>query len=285
VTAPPGDVWPPVEPSDTALRRGVLAVSVLHDLDLTPLPGGDVELTAPPRALVTRDELLLALAGTDPETPTGRDRVLGWLTVRRWLADTAHAVLEESARPVGTPVDSPLHPGPDWVRRPVLGGALDLGLGFVGLRPDRPDDVVVVAPAVLAAAGVDADGWWPAAEAYLERMGELAVQRWQRDPGDAIRPMGDCDVVTLLGSRTFRAALAGASGGLCPAAVPMRTRGWLDLSRVDPAFALAAAAATEVPSRGFSRPLLLTADEVALALPGGRPTRAATSEATGPGPA
>ncbi|MGE5763139.1 MAG: hypothetical protein ACM3ZF_04415 [Mycobacterium leprae] len=49
----------------------------------------------------------------------------------------------------------------------------------------------------------------------------------------------------------------------------MRDRGWLDLRRVDPAFALAAAAATPVDRRGFTRPLLLTADEVAMARAGG----------------
>jgi len=53
--------------------------------------------------------------------------------------------------------------------------------------------------------------------------------------------------------------------------VPMRRRGWLDLSRIDPAFTAAAAAATALEERGFDRPLLLTLDEVAMAPAGGRP--------------
>jgi hypothetical protein len=51
----------------------------------------------------------------------------------------------------------------------------------------------------------------------------------------------------------------------------MLRRGWLDLSRIDPAFTAAAAAATTPEERGFDRPLLLTVDEVALAAAGGRP--------------
>ena len=55
------------------------------------------------------------------------------------------------------------------------------------------------------------------------------------------------------------------------AAVPMRRRGWLDLTRIDPAFTAAAAAATAPAERGFSRPVLVTADEVTVATEGGRP--------------
>src|SRR5512144_3083051 len=100
-------------------------------------------------------------------------------------------------------------------------------------------------------------------------MGALAAARWWREPEGPLRPMGDCDVVTLLGSLRLRVTLTASSGGMRTAAVPMRDRGWLDLRRVDPAFALAAAAATPVDRRGFTRPLLLTADEVAMARAGG----------------
>ena len=87
-----------------------------------------------------------------------------------------------------------------------------------------------------------------------------------------LRPIGDCDVVTLLASRTFRTALCAQDGtGMRAAAVPMRRRGWLDLSRIDPAFTVAAAAATDELARGFSRPLLVTVDEVTLSMVGGRP--------------
>jgi hypothetical protein len=94
-------------------------------------------------------------------------------------------------------------------------------------------------------------------------MGELAVTRLRRDGTGVITPMGGCDVVTLLGSRALRTYLAEGDGtGLRALAVPMRTRGWFDLARIDPAFVSAAAAATDEVDRGFARPLLITRDEV-----------------------
>lgn len=258
-------------PEEQALRRCALAVSVLHDIDLLPQPAG-LLLPDPPAVLVGWAVCQRALGDAAPESSLGRDRLAAWLRARRWIADLPVGDLARSARPVGMVVGSEPHPGPDWVRRRVLGGALDLGLGFVGLDPARPDDVIASADAVLSAAGVDGAPWWPGALDYLERMGTRATERWARNPGDALRPMGDCDVVTLLGSATLRAALAGGTaGGMRAVAVPMRTRGWLDLARIDPAFALAAAAATEPAERGFDAPLLVTADEVVLPAEGGRP--------------
>lgn len=256
---------------ETALRRCALAVSVLHDIDLAPVVDGLV-LTSPTPVLVPWLQCHSALRGGEPESDGGRSRLADWLRVRRWLADRSVRDLADSARPVGMPVGAPQHPGPGWTRRAVLGGALDLGIGLLGLDPAQPDHVVVPPTDVLAAAGVDAAGWWPAAESYLESMGRRAAERLARDPTAPLRPMGDCDVVTLLGSGAFRSVLAGGpAGGMRAVAVPMRTRGWLDLSRIDPAFALAAAAATDAAQRGFSRPLLVTADEVVLPVPGGRP--------------
>jgi hypothetical protein len=140
----------------------------------------------------------------------------------------------------------------------------------VGVGPD-PDEVVVIPQGALDAAGIDPSPWWPVARHYLERMGTIAAQRLIDVP--ILRPIGDCDVVTLLASQNFRAALCAHEGtGMRAAAVPMRRRGWLDLSRIDPAFTIAAAAATDEDSRGFSRPLLITADEVALPAPGGSPS-------------
>jgi hypothetical protein len=179
--------------------------------------------------------------------------------------------LRRRARPVGIPVDDPLHPGLDWVRQRVLGDVLDLGVGFVGVGAD-PDAVVVVPQGCLDAMKVDPAPWWPVVVDYLERMGALAADRLRATSSTTLRPIGDCDVVTLLGSRTLRTALANQDGtGLRAAAVPMRTRGWLDLSRIDPAFTVAAAAATAEAERGFPRPLLLTAEEVTLAPAGGQP--------------
>ena len=50
----------------------------------------------------------------------------------------------------------------------------------------------------------------------------------------------------------------------------MRQRGWLDLGRIDPAFAAAAALATEPEERGFDCAVLVTAEEVVLVRTGGQ---------------
>ena len=98
----------------------------------------------------------------------------------------------------------------------------------------------------------------------------MAAERMERNPNAPLRPMGDCDVVTLLGSMTLRAAIVEeVADGMRTVAVPMRSRGWLDLSRVDPAFSAAAARLTAPEERGFSRPLLVTREEVAMAPEGG----------------
>lgn len=252
-----------------ALRRCALAVSVLHDIDLQPALGG-VVLTAEPKLRIGWAECRRALAGAEPESERGRQLLAQWFRLRSWIAARGPQ-LAELARPYGVAVDNEAHPGLDWVRHRVLGDALDVGLGFIGLDPAHPDRVVVPPHELLRATRLPAGQWWTGAARYLERMGEMARQRYRRDPRAPIRPMGDCDVVTLLASRTLRAALASAHGGMRAAAVPIRSRGWLDLSRIDPAFVLAAAALTEPAYRGFSRPLLVTADEVTMPLPGGRP--------------
>ena len=255
-------------PDSLELRRLALAVSVLDDVDIVPLDDG-VLLTGDVPVEVTWLELRRALGGADPADDLGRFRVRAWLRGRRIATDVHVEHLRTQARPVGLPVDHPLHPGLGWVRQRVLGDALDLGFGFVGVGTD-PDEVVVVPQGALDAAGVDPSPWWPVAHDYLERMGAVAAQRLAANP--VLRPIGDCDVVTLLASRTLREALCAHDGtGMRAGAVPMLRRGWLDLTRIDPAFTAAAAAATAPHERGFSRPLLLTADEVTLAPEGGRP--------------
>jgi hypothetical protein len=97
--------------------------------------------------------------------------------------------------------------------------------------------------------------------------------------------MGDSDVATLLGSASFRAGLvADEPAGMRAAAVPTRNRGWLDLSRIDPAFARAAASLADPVERGFERPLLVTAEEVALARDGGDPVLQALRDVAAPDP-
>lgn len=248
----------------------MLAVSVLHDLDIEPAKLG-VTLTGSPTVWVSWGECRRALAGHDPETAAGRERLSRWLLARRWVQDLPLGDLVERLRPVGLPLDHPLHPGLDWVRRRVLGDALDLGLGAVDLDPHDPDHVVLLPQPLLDAVGLDSEVQWIAAEAYLDRMGAVAGERMALDAKGQLRPIGDCDVVTLLGSRVLRTAIAAVAGGMGAVVVPMRRRGWTKLALIDPAFGPAAAAATAAHDRGFSRPLLVTADEVALASEGGRP--------------
>lgn len=273
VPAPRGYALLVTDPTLAELRRGVLAISVLDDLDVVATDEG-AELIGRPTVRVSWSECQGALGGGHPESPIGRARLARWLCQRRWVANRPLGDLAERVRPYGVPVDGTLHPGPDWVRHRVLGGALDLGIGVVGLDPKSPDQVVAVAQGVLAAVGAP-PGWWSPARRYLEEMGGLAADRFGRDRRTALRPMGDCDVVTLLGSASFRRALVAGCQGMCQVAVPMRARGWLDLSHIDPAFAMAAAAATDEAERGFDRPLLVTADEVTQSPPGGRPARLA----------
>ncbi|HEY0485682.1 MAG TPA: hypothetical protein VGD72_05485 [Mycobacteriales bacterium] len=280
-----------VAPSLTHLRRDVLAVSVLRDLDLSPADDGLV-LDGVPAVAVGWDECERALDGARVGSETGRRRLAGWLTGRRRLADLvptaegsavpvdpAESGLADRVRPLGFPVGHPHHPGPGWTITRVLGDAVELGLGVRGLDAARPDDVLPVSRELLRAASLDDTRCWDAATAYLDAMAAVAAQRWRRDPAEPLRPVGDCDVVTLLGSPVLRSALAAPQGGMCPCVVPMRTRGWTELRRVDPAFAVAAVAATADEQRGFDRPLLVTADEVGLAAGGGRPTEIALRDA------
>lgn len=257
-------------PAPVQLRQCALAVAVVHDVDLTPSPHG-VVLPGEPEVLVTWAECRRAIAGAEATSQTAQLRLKHWLTVRRQLATLPLEELAERARPYGVPVESEVHPGIDWVRRRVLGDTLDLGFGFVGLDPSRPDTVMPVQQQVLRAAAIEPSPWWPNAVVYLERMGEMAAERLARNEKAPLRPMGDCDVVTLLGSRTLRSAMVQSEihDGVRTVAVPMRSRGWLDLTRIDPAFSAAAARLTSDDERGFDRPLLVTAEEVVLARPDG----------------
>jgi hypothetical protein len=257
---------PPIE--SPALRRLVLTVAVLDDVDVEPRETG-VLLTGDIPVEVPWPELSAAVGHLDLESPVARIRARRHLVGRRLAAGTTPEALQARARPVGFPTDDALHPGRAWVQESVLGGALDLGLGFVGVGED-PDAVVVLPVEGLDA--VAASRWWPEARRYLERMGTARAERFLQRPEEPLRPSGDCDVVTLLGSRALRTALAGRDGtGMAAVAVPMRRRGWCDLRRIDPAFAVAAAAATDEELRGFPRPLLVTVEELGLARAGGRP--------------
>jgi hypothetical protein len=264
-----------------ALRRCVLAVAVLQDVDVVPTEDG--VLTDSGR-LIPWDAVAAGLAGCDPESPAARTALSAWLRAVQQLAWRSPSDLASRARPVGLPRGHLLHPGATWAMGTVPGGVLDVGVGFLGVGPDQ-DEVVVPRAGLLAAIGLDTRRWWPACAAYLEDMGLLAASRLELHPDRPLRPMGDCDVVTLLASRAFRRALSGRDWvGMRAAAVPTRQRGWLDLSRTDPAFALAAAALADPDDRGFPRPLLITAEELVMARAGGDPVLQAIRDGAAPDP-
>jgi hypothetical protein len=250
-----------------ALRRCVLAVSVIDGVDVYP---GDhyVRFECGPVLHLEWSEIDQVVAGVDADSSEARRRLAAWLRLRGALATIDQPALR--LRAIGLPRGHVLHPGPSWVRHAVHGGALDVGIGMLGLGDD-PDEVVVVPPALLTAAGMDILASWPDLARSLEQTGRLAAARLTHDPSAPLRPFGDFDVVTLLASTAFRAELCSADPiGWRSAAVPMRQRGWLDLGRIDPAFAAAAALATEPHERGFDRALLVTTEEVVLARTGGQ---------------
>ncbi len=146
----------------------------------------------------------------------------------------------------------------------MLGGALALGLG---LRDPLREETLPLPAGVLAAVGLPAADCWPVAHARTERMSELAARQLGRNGADGgvLRPVGGCDVLTLLTGSALRRALAEGDGtGMRAVAVPNRTRGWFDLARVDPAYVALAWRLTDEHERGLPRPLLVTRDELVL---------------------
>lgn len=227
-----------------------------------------------------------------------RQQVARLLEVARLLADAGEgpaggveAVLAQVV-PLALPPGHALHPGAGWVCEQVRGGVLDLGLGLrlasvpdaapdtpPGAAPDTAADaaadagvagrgapVVPLAPGVLACAGLPAgtaEAWWPQLRERLDQLGGLAAARLQREGTTVVTALGGCDALTLLASPTLRRHLAAGDGiGMRSVGAPMRTRVWFDLRRIDPAFVVAAAAATDAEQRGVDRPLLVTVDEL-----------------------
>jgi hypothetical protein len=271
----------PGESGRAALRRCVLAVSVIQDIDLIPVDDGVILGSG---RLVPWHTIEAGLAGHDPELAETRAVLTGWLRALGSLAWRSPDDLAGRARPVGLPRGHGEHPGAVWTQATVPGDVLDLGVGLLGIGDD-PDQVVVVKAGLLEACGHAPGAWWQSCVRYLEEMGELAASRYRRDPLQPLRPMGDCDVVTLLGSAAFRRGLVGRdSAGMRATAMPTRRRGWLDLSRIDPAFALVAATLADDHERGFDRPLLITAEEVVMARRGGDPILQALRDAAAPDP-
>lgn len=258
-----------IDTGTAALRRLAFEASLTIDLDVSPTSEG-VLVQGTTQVEVTWAHLEAVTADIGTAAGAARWRVGQLLRQVHALAALRLTDRVERLRPVGFPVASSRFPGPDWQQARVFGGTLALGLGVLGLYED-PDHVDAVLGSALDAVGEDPAALWPAAEHYLERMGAVAAERLRgRDVSPnarhaVLRPVGDADVITLLGSGAFRRALAQRDGsGMCAVAVPMRRRGWLDLRALDPAFVPAAYAATEPAEQGFARPVLVTADEVSL---------------------
>ncbi|NLT54690.1 MAG: hypothetical protein GXX79_09005 [Actinomycetales bacterium] len=269
-----------------ALRQCVLAASVIDGVDVVPHSRG-IRLGSEGGPLVPWTELA-PIAGDYPlASATARMRVAAFLGLRTLVHHLGHNAawrLRTAARLVALPADHVAHGGRDWVIERLPGGTLDLGLGVVGLLGD-PDAVHILPTPVLRACEVDGREWWSDVRDHADKMGGLAVSRLARDSTPAfephrgsgapreivpwqrvLRPVGGCDVLALLASRTLRRYLAGEDrSGMRAVAVPMRSRGWFDLCQIDPAFTAAAWAATDEIARGVRRPLLITEHEVAQA--------------------
>lgn len=279
--------WP-----DLGLRRAVLAFALREPGPLAELVVTDRGVDLPGGPHVGWEELTTG-AGTGEQVDVTR-RVARWLRLRARL----HALIQVAGpdvilahtRPYALPREHPLCAGPAWQVGEVLGGAIAYGLGLRHVDDDgreHTDRVGLLPIGVVRAAGVEEGPLLATCRAYLEEMAELGAGRLLRTTAGTLRPVGDCDVVTLLTSPTYRKALVrDAVGvvGLRSAAVPDRRRGWLDLGRIDPAFALAAASLTDAEHRAFCRPLLVTLDEVVQVREGGDVLRDALHDPVAPDP-
>jgi hypothetical protein len=262
---PPHEIRVP-GPTRAQLRQAVLAVCVLEDVDLTPMRAGvRVHCDRPDGSSgvqISWHTVATVVGNDDPLADEARARVSRLLRLARTLGARPDMSLRDILRPVGLPAAHALHPGLTWLRDVPMGCALGLGLGLLGVEDD-PDAVTLPPAGLLEALDVDVDAAWQYAKGYLDDMGAIAAARLHRAPNGPLRPMGDCDVLTLLGSRTFRRALTDLDRvGVRAVAAPMRRRGWLDPDHVDAVFTRTAAAATAPADRGFSRPVLVTVDGV-----------------------
>ena len=244
-----------------ALRRAVLAASVLHDVPVQATDAGvRVGRSWDDRSgwsSVGWAELAAGVCGADPDSEAGRLRLRDWLRARAYLAGGPSSA-EGRVVALALPVGHVLHPGGDWAVERVLGGVLEVG---PGLHPDDGGPAAPLPPSAVPSGAACVP--WSSLREHLARMAALAVQRLERSGEGVLRPFGGCDVLTLLSAPDLRGHLASGDGsGMRAVAVPMRSRGWFDLRRIDPAFVGAAATATAPEMRGVAVPLLVTAHEV-----------------------
>jgi hypothetical protein len=258
-------------PDPADLRQAVLMAAVLDDVDVRPADRG-VVLPGSPDLMATWHDVARATGGHPPTSAAGRRSLTRWLRLARAIGDLPPGELRTVLRPLALPPEHVLHPGPAWVRQRIEGDLLDLGIGLLGLLDD-PDEVVPAPDGLLEAIGADPDRLWTTTSPLLEELGAVAAVRAARAPDQPLRPMGDCDVLTLLGSVVLRTALAAKDGvGMRGLAAPMRTRGWTDPDHIDSVFVRAAAMATDDDERGLSIPVLVTSDGVFATIDGCTPS-------------
>lgn len=270
-------------PVPMQLRREVLAVMLLDDAGLGDLDLGDdgVHAVADSSSVFMSWSELDEAADLNPvsDTPTSiRRRIARWMRLRIHLSMLATTLGDSYAnhvvsqvRPRALPADHTLHPGASWLVTRVLGGSTHSGLALRGFNDDGLADsesAGLLPIRLLEYAAVPTDPAIIRARQYVHDMAELAVDRHRHDPSAVMRSLGDADVPTLLTSPLYRHTILDGQG-MRSAAVPSRHRGWLDLGRLDPAFAVSAAALTEADERGYNRPILITGDEIAMVKPGG----------------
>ena len=188
----------------TVLRRAVLVFSLREPGPLADLVVTDAGMLLPGGPRVGWDELA---GGCGPEDDGLARRVARWLRLRhhvaRLVADGGPDVLLAHVRPLALPTGHAVRPGPRWAAYDVLGGAVEVGLGLRHVDDDgraAPDAVGVLPLGVLHADGIDPQPLLDSADRYLAEMAELAAERLLRSPSAPLRPLGDCDVVTLLAS-------------------------------------------------------------------------------------
>lgn len=261
--------------SRAPLRQAVLAVSVLDDVAVS-IDIGAGDRPGDPAVLVTGEEgrstrltwsdieVAVGRWSHEPghEVPRGRLRTV---MAAALLAAAGSAHLAAAARIRVEPEASGLHDGPTWAR-------MRLGRGVCAgwaLAPDALTAPLPLIPVPSLVPYLPGEADWALALRTTERLADVLVERLRRDLAEqrplVLRPVADVDVCTMLVAPRLRAWLAGIDGdGLATLSVPDRSRGWTDLRRIDPAFVTAAWAATEPLQRGFARPLLVSAEEVAL---------------------
>ena len=261
----------------------MLAVTLLDDGVLAQIDIDDdgAHARCDNSTIVMSWQELAVSAGSTPSGSAGVDirrRIARWMRLRILLANWASTLSHDYAshvisrvRPRALPADHSLHPGASWLVTRVLGGSTHSGLALRGFNDDGlPDSesAGLLPIKLLEFAELPVEPAIARAQQYVQDMAELAVDRHRHDSSAVMRSLGDADVPTLLTSPLYRHTLLDGQG-MRSAAVPTRHRGWLDLGMLDPAFAVSAAALTDSDERGYARPILITADEIAMVKPGG----------------